>query len=105
MVRYPFELWILKVEPTGVDENGFETQGAEKWVLHSICYDRVMGKSQEYRSQNGDSFYYSSVLFMPKDTEDVPTETNIEVRQNGTIRLSGTAKRFSNDYRHCRLWV
>lgn len=105
MVRYPFELWILKVSPGGKDENGFEIQGEEEWVFHSVCYDRVMGKSQEYNHENGESFYYSSVIFTPDDIEPIPTETNIQVRQNGNVRLSGTSKRFSNDYKHCRIWV
>lgn len=105
MVRYPFELWILEVTPGGKDENGFETQGSDEWVFHTKCYEQVMGKSQEYNKENGKSFYYSSIIFTQDNIDPVPTETSIQIRQNGVVRLSGTSKRFSNDHKHCRIWV
>jgi hypothetical protein len=106
MNDYPFELWIYAVVSPGVkDVHGFETDPVSEWVKHSDCYEQVMGQSMVYHKTNGDSFSYSSKIFLPGDTGVIADGTRIQVRQNGSVRFEGISKRFSRDFEHCRLWA
>jgi hypothetical protein len=106
MNDYPFELWIYRVVSGGVtDAYGFETNPVSEWVKHSDCYEQVMGQSRVYYKENGDSFSYSSKIFLPGDAEAVADGTGVQVRQDGSVRFEGISKRFSRDFEHCRLWA
>ena len=106
MNEYPFELWVLTVVSAGgTDASGFETNPVSEWRKHSDCYEQVTGQSFIYRGENGDAFSYSSKIFLPEGTEKVEEGTDIQVRQNGSVRFAGTSKRFSRDIEHCRLWA
>jgi hypothetical protein len=106
MNDYPFELWVymLVVAPS-VDADGFKTGGVSEWVKHSDCYEQVMGQSHIVNNDNGESFTYSSKVFLPSDASAVGKGTKVQVRQDGSVRLEGIAKRFSRDLGHCRMWV
>ena len=55
---------------------------------------------------NGESFAYSSVVFVNTDTPAIESGTHVEIReQDGNVRLSGEVKRFSRDLMHARIWV
>jgi hypothetical protein len=106
MKEYPFELWIYAVVSGGVkDACGFETDPVSGWVKHSDCYEKVMGQSMVFHKENGDSFSYSSELFLPEGTEKVEDGTRVRVRQDGSVRFEGVSKRFVRDMEHCRLWA
>jgi hypothetical protein len=106
MNDYPFELWVYSVVSGGVkDVYGFETNPVSEWVKHADCYEQVMGQSMVYHMENGDSFSYSSKMFLPEGTEAVVDGTKVQVRQNGNVRFEGISKRFSRDMEHCRLWA
>jgi hypothetical protein len=64
-----------------------------------------MGQSMVYRKENGESFSYSSKIFLPEDTEAIAAGTGIQVRQDGAVRFEGVCRRFSRDMMHCRLWA
>jgi hypothetical protein len=106
MNDYPFELWVYAVVEAGVkDSCGFDTEPVSEWVKHADCYEQIMGQSHIYRKDNGDSFAYSSKIFLPGDTPAVTDGTKVQVRQDGDVRFTGFSKRFSRDIEHCRLWA
>jgi len=106
MVKYPFELWLLEVSESEKDELGFEKQGIETWLKHSVCYEQVNGSSGAIRLENGEAFVYSSKIFLPANTGKVNAGTKIQVRTNdGEIRFTGECARFSTDVKHCRIWA
>jgi hypothetical protein len=106
MNEYPFELWTYTVVSGGVkDIYGFDTNPVSDWVKHSDCYEQVMGQSMVFHKENGDSFSYSSKLFLPEGVEKVEDGTKVQVRQGGGVRFEGISKRFSRDIEHCRLWA
>jgi hypothetical protein len=106
MNEYPFELWIYAVVSGGVkDAFGFETGTVCDWVKHSDCYEQVIGQGVIFHKENGDSFAYSSKIFLPEGTGKVEDGTRIQVRQDGSVRFEGVSERFSRDIEHCRLWA
>lgn len=106
MNDYPFELWVYSVVVyNGKDDNGFEIEPVSEWVKHSDCYEEVMIKENYFKKENGDSFSYSSKIFLPADVSQIADGTKVQVWQNGNVRFEGVSKRFSRDLEHCRLWV
>lgn len=108
MNRYPHKLY--KVVVTDITENEFGQQegGEEQTVFVSDCYEQVMGEAKTYSMPNGQSFSYSSKIFLPEGVEQIPTGTRVEVREYDgiTVRLKGISNRPSGkDYEHSRLWV
>jgi len=108
MNRYPHKLYKVTVEKGNEDEFGEPVTGEQSTVYVSDCYEQIMGSSQEYKMNNGSSFYYSSKIFLPEGVEQIPTGTKIEIREGDglTVRLKGEVKRPSNkDYKHSRIWL
>lgn len=53
-------------------------------------------------------YVFSSQIFLPQGVEQIPSGTQIEVREkdDDTVRLQGEVKRPSGkDVKHSRLWV
>lgn len=102
----PHKLYVYEAGEATQDENGFIQEPAGEWVYWCNCRDQPHGQSREFKNENGDSYYYSSTVFVDLGTKFIQTGARIKVvGVNGHTRLSGEVKRFSTDMAHARIWV
>jgi len=102
----PHNLFVQQSTPVGNDADGFELPPATEWVFWCACREQPLGYSQEAKGANGESYSYSSIVFSDPGVPKIESGTRIEVREpDGSVRLAGEVKRFSEDLMHVRIWV
>lgn len=98
--KYPFQLY--KVVPS---EPNFIGQIVDVEVYVCECDEQVNTKAQMVRDDNGVTFVYASLIFLPIVT-DFEVGDCVVVKDGDKVRLKGTVKRNSNtDNVGSRLWV
>jgi len=103
---YPDELYtFLRTRDERLDADGFKVGTDGEWVRHCACYEQVSGSSSVANRENGQSYGYTSKLFLPPDAAPVAEGVKLQVRHNGSIRFEGVARRFSADKEHCRIFA
>ena len=102
----PHSLYVQQSTPVGKDADGFELPHVTEWIYWCPCREQPMGANREIKGANGESYFYSSIIFVDWHTPKIEYGTSIEVREDdGSVRLSGEVKRFSKDMMHIRIWV
>ena len=102
----PHSLYVQQSTPAGKDARGFDLPPVTEWVYWCECREQPHGQSREVKGRNGESYAYSSTVFVDLETPKIETGTKIEVReQDGFVKLAGEVKRFSKDMAHARIWV
>ena len=105
----PHRLYVQQSKFVGKDDNGFDLPCETEWVFWCGCRDQPSEQGRQNRTMkgaNGESFLYSSIVFVDVDTLVIEAGTCIEVReQDDFVRLTGEVKRFSTDMLHARIWV
>ena len=103
--QYPSDLYVMTSSGGGIDDNGFPTQASAEWVFHSKCRESSSNKPNIISTDGGEAIKYSSVLVMPKGTQEIPVNTRIKVVDNGKVIVELNVIKFSEKQFHCRLWV
>ncbi|MDV3750655.1 hypothetical protein CMU19_04510 [Elizabethkingia anophelis] len=102
---YPYSLFILKTTGGGKDDDGFPIPVTKDWQELAPCRDQPAGSGNIISTISGEVTNYSSVIYVPIDTELIEANSQIEVRSGSTVRLRANVIRFSKERLHCRIWV
>lgn len=104
--EYPFYLYAEIVGQGTKDENDFVTGETSDFVFITRCDNQTSKQALERINENGVTYIPSSLIFCPKGTAPLEYGIKIEVRNHlGKVRVSGQVQEFSDDYKHCRIWL
>jgi len=105
----PHRLYVQQSKSVGKDDNGFDLPCETELAFWCQCREQPSEQGRQNRTvtgANGESFVYSSIVFVDVHTQFIETGTRVEVRERDDfVRLTGEVKRFSKDMFHARIWV
>lgn len=102
--QYPYRLWI-QTQPDSEFVNGAFTETETVWENVSVCRDEANQRGQVIQLTDSSTLKYDVLIQLPTSCPTIAEGTPIQVRDGDTVRVNATAKRFSRDQLHCRLWV
>ena len=106
-MRYHSKLFYRAIgSESTVNETGdFETQ-VVNLALACYCRDESNSSGRKVTVGDGSHIEYSSLIYAPQDCPILKPGDIVEVQDmNGSVRISGTILRFSQDRYNCRIWL
>jgi hypothetical protein len=104
--QYPYTLYVLTTTAVTFDSNGNAVKGTTSWVEWGKCRDEANSKGQTINLVDGKASVFDSLIQAPRNISGLIPGLKVEVKDKaGSLRLSGTVKRFQKDQMHCRIWV
>ncbi|GAB3973829.1 hypothetical protein GCM10028806_28510 [Spirosoma terrae] len=103
--QYPYQLWVLAVAESDVDNQGNFLESESQFVLTASCRDEANTGGQTVQLADSSTIKYDTLIQLPKSCPVIEAGASIKVLDGSTLRVEGIVKRFSRDQLHCRLWV